>query len=185
MGTATGPRLQRGFTLLETTIALAILATGILSLGLVLGNSLAFMAMSQDEFICQQKAQEALESVFTARDTGAITWAQIDNQGAGGVGPGIFLTGFAPLVDPGVDGIVNTPDDNQNNPDAIVGPGPDGILGTADDTKIYLSNFQRQIQITDNIFNNPSLKQITITVSYTWGPFTRTYVVTSYISAFS
>lgn len=185
MGTATRPRLQRGFTLLETTIALAILATGILSLGLVLGNSLAFMAMSQDEFICQQKAQEALESVFTARDTGAITWTQIDNQGAGGVGPGIFLNGFQPLCDPGPDGIVNTPDDIQTTLDAIVGPGPDGILGTADDTKIYLSNFQRQIQITDNIFANPSLKQITITVSYTWGPFTRTYVVTSYISAFS
>lgn len=185
MHTPMRPRSQRGFTLLETTIALVILVTGILSLGLVLGNSLAYMAMSQDEFICQQKAQEALESVFTARDTASITWAQIDNQGSGGAGPGIFVQGLQPLVDPGPDGIVNTADDIKTSPDYIVSPGPDGVLGTSDDTKIYLGNFRRQIQITDNVFNNPSLKQVTITVTYTWGPFTRTYVVTSYISQFS
>jgi hypothetical protein len=175
-------RSQLGFSLMETMLALLITAGAILSLALILGDSLAYMNFSQDEFICQQKASEAAESVFTARDTGILTWAQIDNVGNGG---GVFFSGFLPLVDPGPDGIVGTADDVTANPDVIRDPGPDGILGTSDDRTIPLQNFTRQILITDNAFGNANLKQVTITVIYTSGKFKRTYVLTTYISAFT
>jgi type II secretory pathway pseudopilin PulG len=176
-------RSQLGFTLLETTIALLITAGAIMSLALILGDSLAYMNFSQDEFICQQKAAEAAESVFTARDTGILTWAQIDNIGGGG--NGVFSSAFLPLVDPGPDGIVGTADDVTANPDVIRDPGPDGILGNSDDRTIPLQNFTRQILIADNAYGNANLKKITITVVYTSGKFKRTYVLTTYISAFT
>jgi prepilin-type N-terminal cleavage/methylation domain-containing protein len=174
-------RSWRGFTLLETMVALSILLGGLLSVAYLLGASLNYMSISQSEFICQQKASEAVESIFTARNTQLISWPQIDNVSNGG----IFTDGPQPLLDPGPDGIVGTADDNAALPDAIIGPGPDGILGTADDTQIVLSNFTRQIVIQDNLFNNPNLKQITVTVVYKVGAYQRTYTLVSYISAYS
>jgi type II secretory pathway pseudopilin PulG len=169
-----------GFSLLETVVAIAVLAFGVLSLAAVLANGLAFMSMTQEDFIAQQKATEAVESVFTARDTKVVTWAQIENV----VNGGIFLNGPQPLLDPGPDGMVNTADDVAANPDVIVGPGPDGILGTADDQIIPLSNFTREIKITDYP-GNPNLKQIQVIMRYTAGRFRRTYTLTTYISSFS
>jgi prepilin-type N-terminal cleavage/methylation domain-containing protein len=170
-----------GFTLLETMVALVVMLVGLISLAYVLGAELNFMSMSQDEFLCQQKAAEAVESIFTARNTQLVSWAQIDNVSNGG----IFLDGPQPLLDPGIDGILGTADDNPALPDAIIAPGPDGILGDADDTRIILWNFTRQIAIQDNIFSNPNLKQITVTVTYKIGTLQRTYTLVSYISSFS
>lgn len=174
-------RRQRGFTLLETMVALSILLGGLLSVAYLLGASLNYMSISQSEFICQQKAAEAVESIFTARNTQLISWSQIDNVSNGG----IFNDGPQPLLDPGVDGIVDTADDNAALPDAIIGPGPDGVLGTADDTRIVLTNFTRQIVIQDSLFNNLNLKQITVTIVYKVGAYQRTYTLVSYISAYS
>ena len=173
-------RVHSGFSLLETIVALAVLAFGVLSLAAVLANGIAFMSMTQEDFIAQQKASEAVESVFTARDTKVVSWAQIENT----VNGGIFLGGAQPLLDPGPDGIINTADDDANNPDVIVGPGPDGILGTADHQIKPLSNITREIKITD-IGGNPNLKQIQVIMRYTAGRFNRTYTLTTYISSFS
>lgn len=173
-------RAPVGFSLLETIVAIAVLAFGVLSLAAVLANGIAFMSMTQEDFIAQQKANEAVESVFTARDTKVVTWAQIENVANGG----IFLDGVQPLLDPGPDGMVNTADDVAANPDVIVGPGPDGILGTGDDQIIPLSNFTREIKITDYP-GNPNLKQIQVIMRYTAGRFNRTYTLTTYISSFS
>ncbi len=172
---------SRGFTLIEVMIALIVLAIGVLALASILGNSLTFMNMSQDQFLAQQKASEAVESIFAARDTQVISWTQIDNVSQGG----IFLDGPQALLDPGPDGIVDTADDLVNKPDAIIGPGVDGILGTADDTFIPLSNFSRQITFQDNLFNNPNLKQISVSVTYQNGLFKRTYTLITYISSYS
>jgi len=169
---------QYGFTLIETMIAIAVLAIGVLSLAAVLSEGMLTMSSSQSDLIAKQKAAEAIESVFTSRATGVLTWAQIRNVQNGG----IFLAGPQPLLDPGPDGLVNTADDDPTKPNVIVTPGPDGLLGTADDIVIPLTNFTREIQITDIA---PNLRQINIIMSYTVGRLTRTYTLTTYMSSFA
>jgi type II secretory pathway pseudopilin PulG len=168
-----------GFTLIETLFSIIIFMVGILSLGAVLSAGIAYMNTSQQDFIAQQKATESVESIFTARDSGTLSFPSIQNVGNGA---GIFLNGPAQLCDAGPDGIVGTADDNCAIPDAIVAPGPDGILGTADDIRTPLTNFRRTIVIT-NVPGNPALRTITVTINYTQGRLNRQYQVSTLISA--
>jgi len=173
-------RGDSGFTLMETMIAMVVLAIGILALAAMLGDGLAYMAMSQDEYIAEQKAAEAVESVYTARDVGQTTWANINNVSGGG----IFVNGPTNLCDPGPDGIEGTADDNCALPDVIWSPGPDGKLGTADDIKIPLSRFTRTILIAP-VAGRADLRQITVSITYTVERFTRTYTLVTNISQYS
>lgn len=170
------PRARaRGFSLLETMIATLVLGIGVLSLAATFAAGITYMTTSQDAFIAQQKAQETVESIFTARDNG-LPFTSIANTANGG----IFLGGALPLCDPGPDGIVGTADDNCANPDVIWTPGPDGILGTADDVKISLGNFTRTIAITAA---GPGLNQITVTINYNVGQLKRQYQLVTFISS--
>jgi hypothetical protein len=94
-------------------------------------------------------------------------------------GGGIFLNGMQPLRVAGADGLVNTLDD-QSLTQIESDPGKNGIPGDADD--VFLTNFQREIQIADLSAN---LRQITVTVSYTVGGVTRQYQLTSFMSPFA
>ena len=130
------PRKQRGFTLIEVMVAMAVLSFGVLSLVSIFTQGLRASYQTQIQYIAQQKAQEAMESIFTARDTRLVTSAQINNVSNGG----IFKDNAQPLYAPGPDGLFGTADDDSTNPDAIViAPGPDGIFGTADDVSINLN----------------------------------------------
>ena len=142
-------RKQRGFTLLETMIAMAIFSFGVLSAASFYSQGLKNSNRVEIQYIANQKAQEAMESIFKARDTQLLSFAQINNVSNGGV----FLNGPQPLLAPGPDGIVGTADDLTNSPDVIItGPGPDGILGTADDTYIPLNPWMtRTITITPSV----------------------------------
>jgi Tfp pilus assembly protein PilV len=51
-----GRRIQAGFTLLETMIATFVLVVGLLGLAATLAQGLAWMNVSQYEYIAQQKA---------------------------------------------------------------------------------------------------------------------------------
>src|ERR1700676_18049 len=186
---------QVGFTLIETMIAIVILTVGILSLLSVFGTAVAVTQNAQENLIARQKALQAMESIYTARNTQQITFAQIANIASGG----IFTNGATKLLAAGNDGLVNTADDANftvtgvcpAGPECLVLPGRDGILGTADDKPMILSNFTRQIQIgtvleADGVTINPNLKQITVTVNYFTGgnAAPHTYTVTALISAF-
>jgi prepilin-type N-terminal cleavage/methylation domain-containing protein len=188
-------RGQRGFTLVETMIAIVILSVGILTLVAAFATTVATTHNAQENLIARQKALEAMESIFTARNTQQISFSQIGNIGSGG----IFTIGATPLWDAGADGLVNTADDVPfaatgvcpAGPECISLPGPDGILGTADDVPMSLGNFTRQIQINtvleaDGVTINPNLKQITVTVSYatSMSSVPRSYSVNALISAF-
>jgi prepilin-type N-terminal cleavage/methylation domain-containing protein len=83
-------RLAKGFSLLETMVALVVLAVGVLGLAALLYDSLSYMQGSQDDFIAQQKAEEAAEAIFTAKYTANATFAQISNNSGGNPG-GLFL----------------------------------------------------------------------------------------------
>ncbi len=173
-----------GFTLIEAAIALLILSIGIMGLAAMMTNGIAFMGMSEADYIAQQKAEEAVESVFYARDSQLYTWSQIQNVSNGG----IFQNGAEVLCDPGPDGIIDTADDNVNDLDAIYTPGPSGTLDGADAVKQYLSNYTRTIAITNVVepgVPTTVLRQITVTINYKVGRFQRQYVLTSFICQWS
>jgi type II secretory pathway pseudopilin PulG len=178
MRTNARKKSESGFSLLETIMAIVVLTIGVLSLAGVLAAGLAYMSTSQLDFIAQQKASEAVESIFTARDSGALTWPQILNVADGG----IFSPAASQLLDPGPDGILGTADDALPV-DCIVSPGPDGILGTADDTCAPLNPFTRTIAITTNVNGDTNLRQITVTMNYTAGRLARQYQLITFISA--
>ena len=186
---------QSGFTIIETMIAIAIMGIGIVTLLATFGTALAANQNAQENLIARQKALEAMESIYTARNTQQISFAQIANISSGG----IFTDGPVKLLSAGPDGLVNTADDLNfaasgacpAGPECITMPGPDGVLGTPDDVPLSLSNFTRQIQINnvlevDGVTIDPNLKQIIVTVSYTTGGsiVPRAYTVNALISAF-
>jgi prepilin-type N-terminal cleavage/methylation domain-containing protein len=171
-----------GFTLIETMIALVVLGVGILGLAAMLGDSLAYMQGSQDDFIAQQKAEQTVEAIFTAKYNNSITWAQVSNYAIGNP-TGLFFSTPQPLLQTGPDGLVGSVNDAASPPDYILQPGPDKILGTADDVQQPLSNFTRTITITP-VPTDPNLRLINVTVNYTAGRFKRQYQLNTMISAF-
>ena len=164
-------------------IAVVVLAVGILGLAAMLGDSLSYMQGSQDNFIAQQKAEEAAEAIFTAKYTNGITWPQVSNNTVANP-TGLFLLPPQPILQPGAaDGLVGTVADAGSPAEFILTPGPDQKLGTADDVQVPLSKFTRTILITNTA--NANLRQITITVNYSTGRFQRAYVMNTFISAFN
>lgn len=169
----------KGFSLAETIIALGVLTTGILGAAAVLAAGMQNLSSSPGDVVSAQKAAQAIEAVFSARDTGKLTWAQIRNVSNGGV----FVDGAQALKEPGPDGLVNTADDT--TVETVTLPGKDQVLNTADDQVITLNGYTRQIAITDISGTNGDLRQIVVTIIYTNGTRMRTYSLTTYISAFS
>ncbi|HKU27504.1 MAG TPA: prepilin-type N-terminal cleavage/methylation domain-containing protein [Candidatus Sulfotelmatobacter sp.] len=184
---------QSGFTILEVMAAIVVLSIGILTVVAAFATAVATTQNAQENLVARQKALETLESIFTARNTQQVTFAQIANIPSGG----IFTSGATPLWSAGNDGLVNTADDVPfpaqgvcgAGPECITLPGPDGILGTPDDTAMSLGNFTRQIEI-DPVLQpdgsvNPNLKQVIVTVSYSnLSPVPRSYTVTALISSY-
>jgi prepilin-type N-terminal cleavage/methylation domain-containing protein len=177
---------QNGFTLLEAMIAIVILSFGILSLASVYAQGIQVASLTQFDYIAEKQAEEAVETIFAARDSKLLAWTNIRNvTGAGGVNDGVFMVGPRPLLAAGADGLYGTIDDDAANPTVvIVNAGPDKILGTADDVVMSLTNMTRTIAIVD-VVGSTGLRQITITMTYTVGRMTRQYTLVSYIAQFS
>ena len=106
---------EAGFSLIETMIAMAILATGLLSMAGVFILGLTQLAGSSASLVAREKAREAVESVHTARDIRTLAWCRIRNVGtATGCARwrrGRVCPGPQPLRTAGLDGLVNTIDD--------------------------------------------------------------------------
>jgi prepilin-type N-terminal cleavage/methylation domain-containing protein len=175
-----------GFTLIEVILAIAILAIGVLGLVSVFAQGMAVMSSSPWEVIAKEKAAEAIESVFTARDTRVLTWARIRNVvGGSGADNGVFLDGPQQLCAAGNDGLVNTVDDfSPCQQEVVLYPGADGTLGTGDDVQVPLQILTREIEIRD-VPGNLNLRQIRVIVTYNVGRIPRQYVLTTFISSFA
>ncbi len=196
-GTSRTPKAtEGGFSLIEVVISMAVLTVGLVSLLGVFGLAMAATQTSQQDMIAKQLANEALESIVTARNTSQMNWDDIQNTGAtncpnlGTSSCGIFLTGAQPMYYAGADGIYGTADDAAAGPEVLREPGPDGIYGNSNDVLIPLTGYQRTIvftSLTDSL-GNPisSLRGVTVSIQYTT-PQTRlqkTYILNSYISQY-
>lgn len=169
-------RSEAGTSLVETIVAVGVLTVGALGMAGVLTHGMQLMTGSPGDLVATQKASEAIESVFSARDSHIITWAHIRNVNQGGV----FLVGGQSLKLAGDDGLINTADDGAI--ETVTYPGPDGLPGGGDDVVETLDRYSREITITDL---SVDLRSITVTVTYQSGAGTRTYVLTTYISNYA
>ena len=177
-------RHNKGFSIPEVMVAMFILTVGLISVLALFSTAVDTMSSAQDDLIAKQKAREAMESVYTARESTQLSFNSINNTTTSG---GVFMTGFRNLTAAGSDGLLGTTD--YGAIDTMILPGPDGMLGTSDDQIRTLSNFQRQISITpviDTTGNtNPDLRNLSVTIQFTnirGGQ--RNYTVTSMISRF-
>jgi hypothetical protein len=172
---------EAGFSLIETMIAIVLLTGGSLMLLGAVTLGARQLAGSQDQLLANQRAAEAAESVFKARDTRVLTWDQIRNvAGGSGADGGVFLDGPQQVREPGADGLVNTADDGALV--EIVRPGIDALLGTADDQRTPLIGFTREIEIRDL---SPALRQLRVIVTYRTVNGTGRFVLTTYLSAYA
>ncbi len=168
---------ESGYSLLEVMMAVFVSVIGLVSLLALFSQSVVTMFLVQEELIAKQKAREALESIYTARNTqGSFADIETINDG------GIFEDGFQPLKVSGNDGLIGTVDDGAV--ETLLLPGPDGLLGNGDDINRTLSNFERQIEISP-VGSYPDLKQITVTVRYTTTQgWQRSFQASSYVSRY-
>jgi prepilin-type N-terminal cleavage/methylation domain-containing protein len=187
---------EGGFSLIEVVISMAVLTVGLVSLLGVFGLAMASTQTSQQDMIAKQLANEALESIITARNTSQMSWDSIQNSGStncpnsGTSTCGIFLAGAQPIYNAGADGIFGTADDAVAGEETLREPGPDGIYGNANDVFIPLTGYQRTIVFSPLLDAQgnlvTTLRGVTITMQYTT-PQTKlqkTYILNSYISQY-
>jgi len=193
---------ERGFSLIEVMVSMAVLTVGMVSLLGVFGLAMASTQTSQQDMIAKQLANEAYESIVTARNTAQINWDAIQNNAGTqfcttSPSPcGIFVVNasspqFQPIYNAGADGIFGTSDDANAGEETLQDPGADGVFQTADDTFIPLTGYQRAIQIAPlyDASGNPisSLRSITVTVQYGTSQSQKTpktYILNTYISQY-
>ena len=130
--------------------------------------------------MASERAAEAAESVFKARDNRTLTWAQIRNGVGGANDNGIFLDGPQQVREPGPDGLINTADDGALV--EVLRPGADGLLGTDDDVRTPLFGMTREIEIRDL---SATLRQLRVIVRYRSPSGTEEFVLTTYLSAYA
>jgi type II secretory pathway pseudopilin PulG len=189
---------EAGFSLVEVMVSMCVLTVGLVSLLGVFGLAMATTQTSQQDMIAKQLANEAYESMITARNTAQITFDDIQNVGAtncpvtGASTCGIFLNNAQQIYSGGTDGIYGTADDAASAlRQTLHDPGPDGIFGTSDDVYIPLTGYQRTIVIGP-VYNaqgelESSLRSVTITIQYMTAQMKsqKAYILNSYISQFN
>lgn len=177
---------QRGFTLIEVMISIVVLTIGLVGLLSVFGVAMAATQASQQDMIAKQLANETVESIATARDSGQIPWASIQNVSNGG----IFVDApLQPINQPGADGIIGTADDAPAQ--VLTRPGPSGLITGASppDVIVPLTNCQRTITIAPATVGGvpvTNLRTINVTIQYTVPglPTPKQYTLSSLISQF-
>jgi prepilin-type N-terminal cleavage/methylation domain-containing protein len=188
---------QAGFSLVEVMIAIAVMSIGLLAVVGAIASAVATTQTAQEDLVARHKALEALESIYTARNSQQVGFSAINNTGNGGV----FLAGAQPMMCAGPDGLVGTADDvacvtsggttcPNSGVECWVLPGPDGVLGSGDDQTMSLANFQRTISITPVLLSNGStndnMRAVAVSVRYTRdGLPARTYTVNGLISRYN
>jgi len=168
---------ESGMTLIEALVAMLVLTVGAAGMATVFAYSLRAASTGPNELIAMHKAAEAIEGVFSARDSHSLTWDQLRNVSDGG----IFLDDATDLYLAGDDGVVNSQDDPLTV-ESFELPGPDEYFGTGDDVTQALTGFTRQISIVDV---TADLRLITVTIKFPFGTTTRTQELSALISRYA
>ena len=187
---------EAGFSLLEVMISMVILMVGMVSMLGVFGLAMASTMTAKQEMITKQVANEAYESLLTARNSSQLTWDDIQNTNStnctitGVSACGIFLSGMQPICYAGADGIFGTSDDAAAGEQTLEEPGADGIYGDPDDVRTPLTGYQRTIALSNVYDSNnnliPTVRAVNITVQYATSQsrLPKTYTLNSYISQY-
>lgn len=180
-------RCQAGFTLIEAMISILVLSFGVLSLAAVYAQGMYYANLTQYDYIAEKKAEQAVEAIFTARDTSTLTWSQIQNvSGMSGSDGGVFMDGPQPILVPGPDGLVGTMRDSGSADELItIGPNSAGQIGTSSDQTMDMNPWMtRTIQIIP-VSGATNLRQITVTIDYHVAKMQRHYTLITFISSFA
>ena len=182
---AHAPRAQRGFTIMEVLISIVVLTIGLVALLAIFGIAVAATQGSQQDLIAKQLASEAMENIFTARNTDQvdtalgrpILWDDIQNAP-----DGIFVAGPQAIREAGADGIIGTADDAAALRRTLAVADPDGVLRGR---TLSLTNYTRQIQIAE-VPGTSAVRSIRVVISYTTprSPLPRSCVLSGYISQY-
>lgn len=164
---------QRGLSLIEVMMSLIILTVAGVGLLTVFAMSVSTVYSSREESIAKQEAQQFIEGIYAARNTGAISFANIQNisQDAGN---GLFKDGWQPAAQAGPDGLMNTGDDL---PTMETGANGQPL---ALQRQIIISPFL----MTDGKTVNPNLRQIEIDIRYGSGSRLQTYKEITFVSVY-
>ena len=143
-------RSESGISLIETMIAMLVLTVGAIGMAAMFLQGMRPPASSPSELVATQKAAEAIESVFSARDSHTITWDELRNADQG-----IFVKNPQPMMVAGDDGILGTADDGKVGTatgvlESVVLPGTrSGSVGTADDKTETLAGSRARFAFPD------------------------------------
>ena len=175
-----GNRAQSGFSLLEVMIRCRFSQSGLVGVLGVFGLAIAANQRSQQDMLARQLASEAMESIFTARNTSQLSFSKsitspteaFSSNGASAslcAGPTYGIVGSWRRLRRVLPHRV--PCCPNGGVECLTEPGPDGIVGTADDVILSLTNFTRTITIYAAAGRSgnpiPTLVQVTITINYT------------------
>ena len=167
---------ESGFSLVETLVSILILTVGVLGLTQAFVSGVQKSNSAPYEVLATQKAAEAIESVFAARDSHTLSWLQMKNMAQGGV----FKDSATDMTTSGADGILNTLDDGAI--EQFVFLGPDGVVGTGDDNTLILNAFKREIRIFEI---SGYLREVTVTITYPANGQIKSYRITALISQYA
>ncbi len=176
---------ESGFSLIETIIAMVIMAVGILAVMGAISYSFRAVRESENITIAKENARSTMETIFSVRDLqlfdtngteSLYNWDSIKVKTS--TNAGIFLDGWTPIREnPGVDGILGTQDD--------ACPEPTGCpVGGYTNNSPILKGYERKIEISDIVQNGVVRKRyVVVRVRYMIGSQMREVTESSIIAS--
>lgn len=140
---------EKGFSLIETMIALVILLVGILATLQAISFGMLYVQDIEKRGMGKEIARSTMETIFSIRDLQAFdpqvgetyNWNTI--QVLSGSNGGIFLDGWKPVREnPGDDGIFGTADD-------ACAANIQCVVGTYTNTSPVVQGYERRVEIFD------------------------------------